>query len=82
MKTENEYGNGRQSVIDELTHYIDSELGKLSFQRKQIPSDTKDIQLTHKRATLAGNAIALNRIKALLKKKIVRMKKHNSINEP
>lgn len=73
----NEYGNGRQSVIDEVNHYIESELGKLAFKRRQIPTDTKDINLTHKRATLAGNVVALSRIKQLLKKKQRRM---NGVN--
>ena len=72
----NEYGNGRQSVIDELKHYIDSELGNIQFERRQIPENTKDIQLTHKRANLAGNCIALSRMKQLLRKKENRMKKH------
>lgn len=68
------YGNGRQAVIDEIRHYIESELGKIQFEKRQIPDSTKDIQLTHKRATLAGVTITLSKLKQLLKKKEDRMK--------
>jgi len=64
-----EYGNGRRSVINEVTRYIESELVILHFLKDQIPKDTIDKRLTHKRATLAGNSIALNKIKALMKEK-------------
>ncbi len=70
-----QYGNGRQSVIAELNHYIQDELYKLYSERSVIPRGTTDKALTYKRATLAGNAIALNRIKQVLKRKENNLKK-------
>lgn len=76
MTNDQSYHDGRAAVINEVGIYIETELKRLSEMRAEIPHDTRDAELTHKRATLAGNVIALCRVRALMNKKVVRMSMH------
>lgn len=49
-----------------IQYYIEKELLRISIEKKKIPRNTKDSRLTHKRATLSGNVIALSKLKQKL----------------
>lgn len=76
-KTGNPFGDGKLSTLQQISNYIDNEIVRVRKRKNRIPAKV-NLTLACKRATLAGNIIALTKLKVYTNEKIKRIKTFNN----